>query len=142
MTSTTDPVPFVCDMSAAPDTPRERIAEYRRLFEHALAGRARTPRAVIWRFTARPGVDAWVRDLASREALCCPFLAYTVTAAGGEVVYAITAGDDPRLAPMLDLIERLPDEIAGRVPGLLSRLDQVGLEIRTRDGRLPARPAE
>jgi hypothetical protein len=132
---TTTPIAFVCDMSAAPDSPRERLAEYRRLFEHALAGRARTADAVAWRFTARPGVEAWVRDLAAREAACCPFLAYAVTVQDDTVVFSIAGGGDPRLRPMLDLVHALPDEVAAGAPGLLERLPAVGLEIRTGAGR-------
>src|SRR5687767_10829335 len=131
--TTTNPVPFVCDMTAAPDSPQQRIAEYRRLFEHALAGRERTAGAVIWHFTARPGVEAWVRDLAAREAICCPFLNYAVTTPGEQVVFEITGGGDPSVQPMLDLVHRLPDAIADGFPGLLARLAEVGVAIRTRE---------
>ncbi len=132
----TTPAPLVCDMTTAPDTPQERMAEYRRLFEHALTGRDRTTNAVIWRFTARAGVEAWVRDLANREAACCPFLHYTVTEHDGEVTYTIAGDDDPIVQAILDEAHALPDQIDNGLPGLLQRLDQAGLDIRTsEDGK-------
>jgi hypothetical protein len=70
--------PIACDLSSSPDTLEERLAEYRRLFEHALVGRASTPTATTFRFAARPRVAEWVRDLATREAACCAFLSYEI----------------------------------------------------------------
>ena len=67
--------PIACDMSGARDTLEDRLAEYRRLFEHALIGRESTETATTFRFAARPGVREWVCDLAKREAACCSFLA-------------------------------------------------------------------
>jgi hypothetical protein len=109
------------------------MAEYGRLFEHALAGRERTTDAVIWRFTARAGVEAWVRDLADREAACCPFLTYTVTAQDGAVTLQIAAGEDPTTQAILDEIHQLPEHIGDGLPGLLQRLDQIGLDIQASD---------
>ena len=67
-----------CDMTGAEDTLADRIAEYRRLFEHALLGRESTDTATTFRFADRPGVREWVLDLVRREAACCPFLSYEV----------------------------------------------------------------
>jgi hypothetical protein len=76
---TADPAaPVACDLSSSSDTLEERLAEYRRLFEHALVGRASTPTATTFRFAARPGVAEWVRDLATREAACCAFVSYEI----------------------------------------------------------------
>lgn len=133
MTTQSDPTPLVCDMTTAPDTPQERIAEYARLFEHALTGRERTTDAVIWRFTERAGVEAWVRDLSDREAACCPFLTYTVTAADGEVAYQIAAGDEPMMQAILDELHQLPDRIGDGLPGLLNQLNSIGLDVRAND---------
>lgn len=107
------------------------MAEYGRLFDQALAGRERTRGAVIWRFTARPGVEAWVRDLADREAACCLFLTYTITVTGGQVTYRISGDDDPMLQTVLDEINRVPEHAADGFPGLLERLDQAGFEVGT-----------
>ncbi len=133
MTTPEVPSPIVCDMATAPDTPQERMAEYARLFEHALTSRERTARSTVWRFAARAGVADWVRDLAAREAACCPFLTYTVTEHDGEVAYEIAGDDDPTIHSILDEIHQLPDHVAGGLPGLLERLGTAGLEIETSD---------
>jgi len=109
------------------------MAEWGRLFEHALAGRERTSDAMIWRFTARAGVEAWVRDLADREAACCPFLTYTVTAHDGVVDLRIAADDVPMAQEILDEFHQLPDHIGDGLPGHLQRLGEAGLDIQTSD---------
>lgn len=133
MTAPSNPTPLVCDMITASDTPQERMAEYGRLFEHALTGRERTNDAAILRFTARAGVEAWVRDLADREAACCPFLNYTVTEHDGEVSYKIAGADDPIVQGILDEFYQLPEHIGEGFPGLLQRLHDTGLDIQTND---------
>ncbi len=85
----TPDAPVACDMTAAEDTLADRIAEYRRLFEHALLGRDSTETATTFRFAARPGVREWVLDLVRREAACCPFLSYEVDAEGTQIVWAV-----------------------------------------------------
>lgn len=120
-------------MTTAPDTPQERMAEYARLFEHALTGRERTARSTVWRFTARAGVAGWVRDLAAREAACCPFLTYTVTEHDGRVDYEVAGDDDPTIRSILDEIHQLPDHVTGGLSGLLERLGTAGLDIETSD---------
>ena len=64
------------------DTLTQRLAEYRRLFQHALLDRESTATATTFRFAARPGVRDWVCDLAKREAACCPFLSYEIVEEG------------------------------------------------------------
>jgi hypothetical protein len=117
-------------MTTAADTPHERMAEYGRLFEHALVARDRTANAVIWRFTARAGVEAWVRDLADREAACCPFLDYAVTDHEGQITYTISGDDDPTVQAILDEVDNLPDQLASGPAGLLKRLEAAGLDVR------------
>lgn len=133
MTVSPDPNSLVCDMTTAPDTPQERMAEYGRLFEHALAARERTSDAVVWRFTARAGVEAWVRDLADREAACCQFLEYTVTAEDGEVTFRIAGGDNPAIQAILDEAHRLPEHIGHGLDGLIQRLQHAGLDVKASD---------
>lgn len=133
MTTPSNPTPLVCDMTTAPDTPQERMAEYGRLFEHALTGRERTNDAAILRFTARAGVEAWVRDLANREAACCPFFDYTVTEHDGQVSYKIAGDNDPIVQSILDEFYQLPDHIGDGLAGLLHRLHDSGLDIQTND---------
>jgi hypothetical protein len=84
--------PVACDMTGAEDTLSERLAEYRRLFDHALLGRESTDTATTFRFAARPGVSEWVLDLVRREAACCPFLSYEVDLRGEEVVWSTGGG--------------------------------------------------
>ena len=87
--------PVACDMTAAEDTLAERMAEYRRLFDHALLGRESTDSSTTFRLAGRPGVQEWVLDLVRREAACCPFLSYEVDTqddAGGEQIVWTTGG--------------------------------------------------
>ena len=133
MTTPATPAPLVCDMTTAPDTPQQRMAEYGRLFAHAHTGSDRTSDAVIWRFTARAGVEAWVRDLADREAACCPFLTYTVTEHDGEVTYQIAGDDDPMIQAILDEIYQLPGRNGDGLPGLLNQLKEAGLDVHATD---------
>ncbi len=118
-------------MTGARDTPQERVAEWGRLFDQALAGRERTADAVIWRFAARPGVEEWVRDLAEREAACCAFLDFAVTMREGQVIYRITGEDEPMVQAALDEIRDLPDHVAEGFPELLDRLRESGFGVRT-----------
>jgi hypothetical protein len=73
--------PIACDMSAAPDTPDERLAAFLALFERA--------RTVV--LTAPADAREDIEELARREAACCPFRSYRVDVDGGEVVWTITA---------------------------------------------------
>ncbi len=83
--------PVACDMTAAEDTLAERMAEYRRLFDHALVARESTDSSTTFRLAGRPGVQEWVLDLVRREAACCPFLSYEVDTqddpAGEQIVW-------------------------------------------------------
>src|SRR5690348_13208400 len=78
-------IPIACDLSEAPDTGPQRMAEYQRLFTTAFVGRERTAGGIRFRLRADDGVEAWVRDLAAREKACCPFFDFDVTTADGEV---------------------------------------------------------
>ena len=74
-------VPIACDISTAQDTPDDRLAANRDLFE-----RARTI-VVTVPGDAREAVEV----LARREAACCPFRNYRVDVEGDVVVWTITA---------------------------------------------------
>lgn len=82
--------PIACDMSTATDSLAERLAEYRRLFEHALVGRESTPTTTTFRFAARPGVADWLRDLTTREAACCGYLSYEINQDVEEIVWVVS----------------------------------------------------
>ena len=103
-------VPIACDMTDAPDTPEERLAEYRRLFNTALIDRDRTATTIRFRFRNTEGVESWTRDLAARETACCSFMRNTVTVVDNEVVWEATTIDDPTARRVLDLFYELGRE--------------------------------
>jgi hypothetical protein len=124
--------PLVCDLTGAPDTAEERLAEYGRLFAQALTGRDRTDERVRLRFRADDGVEAWVRDLAAREKACCAFLDFAVGTGGDEVwldVSVTASVTDPVMArASLDVFYDAPDTVAGGVAGMVDRLAEGGVE--------------
>ena len=61
--------PVVCDMSGAPDTGEQRMAEYARLFAAAFLSRERTATGIRRRLRADPGIADWARDPAARAVL-------------------------------------------------------------------------
>jgi hypothetical protein len=112
-------------MTGAHDTPDQRLADYARLFERALARRERRPDGVEFRFRASPEVRETVEDLAQREAACCPFLDYRIETTGDELAWVITnplRGERRATADViLDSFYRLPDQSAPRPSGVLGR---------------------
>jgi hypothetical protein len=127
--------PIVCDMTTAIDTEEERLAEYRRLFAQALAGKERTAEGIRFRFRTEPGVEAWVRDLAAREKTCCAFYAYTVAVEGDEVRWDCAVPDDDMARAILDEFYALPDLLAespdAGMDSLRERFARHGLAIIT-----------
>ena len=125
--------PIACDMSSARDTPDERLAKYGELFERALVRRARHGQSVMFAFRATPGTREQVKDLARREAACCPFLDYRVQAAGEEVLYTITNPvtglEATDAAVTLDAFYALPDHASADYAGLLDRLADGGVDV-------------
>jgi hypothetical protein len=97
--------PVACDMTAARDTPAERLAEYRRLFDHALVDHEATASGTTYRLADRPGVREWVLDLTGREAACCPFLSIEVHSEAGHLVWCIEGLGDADMAPLGDLLK-------------------------------------
>lgn len=122
-------VPVACDMSSAPDTLAERLAEYRRLFEHALTGRESTATATTFRFAARPGVREWVCDLAKREAACCPFLSYEIDEQGDEIVWTTAGGLGASEMAILEEFLDGPESVAGSSDAIALRLEDHGLHV-------------
>jgi hypothetical protein len=121
--------PIACDLTDAPDTPEERLAEYGRLFAHALVGRQRTADAVEFRFAARPGVAEWVVDLARREAACCPFLTHRVSPDGTQISWRMSTQAGPAAQALLDEVHALPERFGDGCKGLLERLDARGVTV-------------
>ena len=121
--------PIACDMTGAPDTGPERMAEYQRLFTDALVGRERTGAGIRFRLRADQGIEDWVRDLAAREKACCPFFDFSVTTAGDEVHWDATVIDDDTARAILDEFYAMPDNLESGVEGLEARLVGRRLEI-------------
>jgi hypothetical protein len=121
--------PIACDMTTATDSLAERLAEYRRLFEHALTSRESTATATTFRFAARPGVREWVCDLATREAACCPFLSYEIDEQGEEIVWTTAGGLGASEMAVLEEFLDGPKSIAGRSDAIAQRLADQGLHV-------------
>jgi hypothetical protein len=125
----TAPTPIACDMTSAPDTPAERMMEYRRLFTRALVRRERTAEGIRLRFRASDGIEAWVRDLAAREQACCPFFNSHIDTKGEEVHWNASVIDDDIAGAVLDEFYNLPDTLADGVEALEDRFRARGLQI-------------
>ena len=110
-----------------------------RLFPHALAGRDRTSAGLTFRFTAKPGVEEWVRDLSQREKACCAFLDYTITVGDGQITWLVATDGNPVAESILDEMYQLPDVAGDGLPALLEQLSSVGLTVNiSRDGKVTA----
>lgn len=121
--------PIACDMTDASDTPQERLAEYARLFAHALIGRERNADGVVFRFTAKPGVIEWAADLVRREAACCPFFSYYLTAEGNDLVWRTTSQAGDATQAMLDEFHALPEHPGDGIEAYFMRLAERGVVI-------------
>lgn len=130
---TSQPIPIVCDMTDAPDTTEERLAEYRRLFGSDLVGRERTEKGIRFRFRTRAGLAEEIRDLAAREKACCAFFDFDVREHGDEITWDASVVDDPIARQILDEYYALPDTLAGSVADLFDRFAESGLEIVVND---------
>ena len=124
-----NPVPIVCDMSTAPDTGPQRLAEYDRLFSTHLLGRERTDDGIRFRLRADHGVEAWVRDLAAREKACCAFLDSQIKVERGQVLWDITTIEDDIARAILDDYYDLPDSAGAEADELERRLSAKGLQF-------------
>jgi hypothetical protein len=122
-------IQIVCDMTSAPDTAEERVAEYRRLFAEALIGRDKTAQGIRFRFRAAPGIEAWMQDLAAREQACCSFYGFTVTTADDQVLWDATVVDDDLARALLAEFYALPDTIGQDTETVLDRFTGLGLRV-------------
>jgi hypothetical protein len=129
---------IACDLTDAPDTAEERMAEYDRLFSQVLVGRERADAGVRLRFRADEGVEAWVRDLAAREKACCPFYDFAVGTTDGQVWWDISlvdgvADDENTARTLLDTYYHAPDYAADGVAGLTEWLAGNGFAVTTNE---------
>ncbi len=125
----TQPIPIVCDMTDAPDTTEERLAEYRRIFGSDLIGRERTEEGIRFQFRARPGLAEEIRDLAAREKACCAFFDFDIREHGEEITWDASVVDDPIARQILDEYYALPDTLDASTTELFDRFADKGLEI-------------
>jgi hypothetical protein len=124
-----NPIPIVCDMSTAPDTGPQRLAEYNRLLSTHLIGRERRGDGIRFRLRADHGVEVWARDLAAREKACCGFLDSQITVECGQVLWDITAIDDDIARAIVDEYYDLPDSADAGADELERRLSAKGLQF-------------
>lgn len=127
--------PIVCDMTDAPDTDVERLAEYQRLFtQPSYLGRERTPEGIRFRFRTEPGLEPWLRDLAAREKACCAFFAFDITRVGDEVRYDAAVTDNDQARAILDEYYALPETLVEDLDGLRVRLAERGVVFTSNAG--------
>lgn len=126
---------IACDMTAAPDTAEERMAEWQRLIAAAYTGRERTDGGIRLRFRADDGIEAWIRDLAAREKACCPFFTFDVGSTDGEVRWDISVIDDDIARAILDDVYTIPDTVGDGLAGMEERMRAGGLTL-TRTGKV------
>ncbi len=131
--TTNDNRPIACDMTTAPDTPDERVAEYQALFGATLVARERTDTGIRFRLRAAPGVADHVRDLAAREKACCAFFDFTITETADEVIWDSTVIDDPIARQILDEYYELPVNAAGGPDEFYARFADKGLSFVSDD---------
>ncbi|MEO5838113.1 MAG: MerR family transcriptional regulator [Acidimicrobiales bacterium] len=128
-TNATAGVPVVCDVSSAPDTVKQRIEAYRQLFADAFIDRQHTVAGNRFRFRADAGIEARVRRLADLEKQCCAFFDFTITLAGGEVLWDTTVIDDDVARAVLAEWFDLPETSEHGVKELRDRMVASGLQF-------------
>jgi hypothetical protein len=124
-------MPIVCDLTNAPDTGEQRLAEYGRLFGEHLVDRERTGAGIRFRLRAAEGVEAHVRELAAREKACCAFFDFQVRVVGDEVHWDAWVVDDDIARAVLDEFYDLPVTAPDRPEEIEARLRERGLEVHT-----------
>ena len=131
---TTPPIPIGCDMTDAPDTSDDRVAEYHRLFHSpAYLGRRRTKDGIRFCFRDEPGLATKIRDLAQREKACCAFFEFTIGHDLDTITWDSTVIDDPLAHQILDEYYQLPDTATGGAADVFERFTHQGLTIVIED---------
>jgi|GEM_PF-4342168 len=120
----------VCDMTTAPDSAEQRVADYARLFEAAFVSRERTEVGFRWRLRADPGIRNWAQKLAARENICCAFMSNTITVEGEHVLWDATTIDDPAARAVLDKFYDLPSNPRPDLDTLQKRfVEEIGVPV-------------
>lgn len=121
---------------------RTQIDGYRAAFTQ-LVGTESFAAGFRWSFRAQPGLESHLRDLAEREAGCCPFMSYALTSDGDHIVWEVRAREDA--AAVVEEYSRLPQRLAEEPrPGpdvalLMRTSNEAGLSFAV--GQAPPRPA-
>lgn len=126
--------PLVCDLTGSGETPGDRLAEYRRLFDTALLARLRTAGGIRFRFRSEAVDEAQLRELAAREQACCPFFDMEIRRVGEELWWD-TAVSQPDGGFVLEEFYRLPG-LTLEADEIQARMHERGLPILT-DGSDP-----
>ncbi len=99
--------PIACTLDPAEIPARER--DLRAAFEHLVSSSV-TEAGFRWTFRAGLGVEAKVRQIAHREAVCCAFARFDVVTTPGALTLEVTAPPEARDA--LEALRALPSELA------------------------------
>ena len=91
--------------------------------------RERRDTAVVFTFGGAEDTQAWVEDLARREAACCPFADYRVEVDGDTVTWTITGDDRAGVDVMLDAYYVMPDHPGLDLGGLLAKVAERGARV-------------
>ena len=101
-------LPIICTLEGAAARD-ERAAEFADLFARALSRCERTPHGARLHLRAEPEVETNVRDLAQREAACCPFFTFAVEPNAGELWWDASVPDNEAARAILDLLDGLAE---------------------------------
>jgi hypothetical protein len=103
-------IPIACTLDGG--GLRNRLEEFRDVFQRGLIGADRLEGGFRWRFRAVPGLEDDLRALAGREHACCRFFTFELFTAdeGREIWWEIRA--EPEAAPVVEEFYRLPDQLA------------------------------
>ncbi|MFI7707465.1 hypothetical protein [Nonomuraea sp. NPDC049480] len=121
-------------MTTAPDTPQQRLDEYRSLFGQHLISREKTAQGIRFQLRAEPGVEEQVRDLAAREKACCAFFAFDIRLDGGQVIWDCAVSDNDAARALLEEYYLLPETADQNPDEMEKRLAAKGLHFRTEPG--------
>jgi hypothetical protein len=96
MEPTSPSAPVACSLSL--DGYAERGRRWRSLAERAIVGTADTPEGLRLTFSAKPGVEAELRELADLELECCSFADWTVHTTNETVVLDVNGSSPEAVA--------------------------------------------
>jgi hypothetical protein len=98
--------PVVCTLEAREQA--TRATEFREVFVHLLATES-IEGGFRWRFSAEPGLEEHLVDLARREHDCCRFFQFRVRTDGDHIVWETRARETAR--SVLEELKRLPQTL-------------------------------